>query len=163
MKTKPISPEEQETNEKEPAYTLVAECLYKSTASGKYYGLIKRGNKQFRRSLKTKDRTIAERKLAELRKKVGKITCTNEDTKADFFTLATHWLALRQAGLSRKSVEAQTYHIKSLQPFFPGTIRNANRSHVENWLLKRGQDLAGSTFSHELSVLKGVLAYAEEA
>jgi len=35
--------------------------------TGRYYALRKKGNKQFRRSLKTKDRKLAERRLAELR------------------------------------------------------------------------------------------------
>ena len=70
MKTKPISEQEQETNQAEPAFRLVAENLYKHASSGNYYGLLKRGGKQFRRSLKTKERKLAERKLAKLRKSV---------------------------------------------------------------------------------------------
>ena len=49
--------------QKSPGYTLVAECLYRNDASGIYYALIKRGGKQIRRSLKTSDRKLAERKL----------------------------------------------------------------------------------------------------
>lgn len=42
----------------------VAENLYRLETSGGYYALLKRGDKQFRRSLKTKDRKLAERRLA---------------------------------------------------------------------------------------------------
>jgi hypothetical protein len=45
----------------------VAENLYRLEQSGEYYGLLKRGGKQFRKSLKTKDRKLAERHLADLR------------------------------------------------------------------------------------------------
>ena len=38
---------------------------YPGQMSGGYYGLVKRGDKQFRRSMKTKDRKLAERQLNE--------------------------------------------------------------------------------------------------
>jgi len=43
----------------------VAENLFRLEMTGGYYALLKRGNKQFRRSLKTKDRKLAERRLAD--------------------------------------------------------------------------------------------------
>ena len=45
----------------------VAENLYRLETSGGYYALLKRGDKQFRRLLKTKDRKLADRRLIELR------------------------------------------------------------------------------------------------
>ena len=51
----------------------VAENLYRLETSGGYYALLKRGDKQFRRSLKTKDRKLADRCLIELRAQVGKV------------------------------------------------------------------------------------------
>ena len=42
----------------------VAENLYRLESSGGYYALLKRGDKQFRRSLHTEDRKLAERWLA---------------------------------------------------------------------------------------------------
>jgi len=41
----------------------VGENLYRLESSGGYYAPIKKGGKQFRRSLKTKDRKLAERNL----------------------------------------------------------------------------------------------------
>src|SRR5438874_10516373 len=49
----------------------VAENLYRLESSGGYYALIKRAGKQFRRSLKTKDRKLAERRLGDLKAKNG--------------------------------------------------------------------------------------------
>ena len=48
----------------------VAENLYRLESSGGYYALVKRAGKQFRRSLKTKDRKLAERPLSDLKAKV---------------------------------------------------------------------------------------------
>jgi hypothetical protein len=44
-----------------------AENLYRLESSGEYYALIKKSGKQFRRSLKTKDRKLADRRLKELK------------------------------------------------------------------------------------------------
>ena len=49
----------------------VAENLYRLENTGGYYALLKRGDKQFRRSLKTKDRKLADRRLAEMRGQVA--------------------------------------------------------------------------------------------
>ena len=50
-------------------FQQVVENLYRLEMSGGYYAVVKRGGKQFRCSLKTKDRKLAERRLTELRAK----------------------------------------------------------------------------------------------
>jgi hypothetical protein len=52
-----------------PVLHNVAENLYRLESSGGYYALVKKAGKQFRRSLKTKDRKLAERRLNEIREK----------------------------------------------------------------------------------------------
>lgn len=52
-------------------FHLVAPNLYRLGEKGKYYALLKRGNKQFRRSLRTKSRKLADRRLSELRAQVA--------------------------------------------------------------------------------------------
>jgi len=146
--------------EDEQLFRKVGECLYRHT-SGKYYALVKRGGKQFRRSLKTKDRRLAERKLSELRHQVGALRI-DEDRNSDFESLAKHWLALRQHGLSKSTVKLQLYFIENLTPYFPGAVRNVKSEDVDRWLLERGQGLASQTFNHELEVLRGAFDYAVE-
>jgi len=66
---------------KEPRKVLfhrVAENLYRLEQSGGYYALVKRGDKQFRKSLKTKDRKLAERRLAEFATQVGRLKATED-------------------------------------------------------------------------------------
>jgi hypothetical protein len=50
----------------QPVFHKVAENLHRLESSGGYYALLKRGGKQFRRSLKTKDRKLAGRRLNDL-------------------------------------------------------------------------------------------------
>ena len=59
-------------------FRKVGENLYRLIASGTYYALLKRGGKQIRKSLGTKDKELAIRKLAELRKKVGRKELSSE-------------------------------------------------------------------------------------
>jgi len=42
----------------QPVFHKVAENLYRLESSGGYYALVKKGDKQFRRSLKTNERKI---------------------------------------------------------------------------------------------------------
>src|SRR5580698_8782592 len=76
----------------------VAENLYRLETSGGYYALLKRGDKQFRRSLKTKDRKLADRRLVELRTQIGNLTIS-EDARLSFDEVAARWKAATQHGL----------------------------------------------------------------
>jgi hypothetical protein len=60
----------------DPVFHKVGENLYWHVPSGNYYALLKRGGKQFRRSLKTFDRALAQRRLAALRDQVNSLTLT---------------------------------------------------------------------------------------
>jgi hypothetical protein len=51
----------------QPVFHKVAENLYRLESSGGYYALVKMGGKQFRRSLRTKDRKLADRRLKEIK------------------------------------------------------------------------------------------------
>src|ERR1039457_5525834 len=88
----------------QPVFHKVAENLYRLDSSGGYYALIKKGGKQFRRSLKTKDRKLAERRLNELKEKVGVLQIT-EDTHGDFRMLADRWLESRKHKLAESTAE----------------------------------------------------------
>jgi len=60
-------------------FHCVAENLYHWEQSGVYYALLKRADKQFRRSQRTKDPELAERRLVELRAQVDTLTTLAED------------------------------------------------------------------------------------
>ena len=63
-------------------YQKVAECLYRDESSGIYYALVKRSGKQYRLSLRTKDRKLAERRGAVFREKVGHLSMRSGANKA---------------------------------------------------------------------------------
>lgn len=58
----------------QPGFAKVAEYLYGNESSGIYYALVRPHSKQFRRSLRTSDRQLANRRLAYFRNKVTHLT-----------------------------------------------------------------------------------------
>jgi integrase len=138
----------------------VAENLYRLESSGGYYALLKRGDKQFRRSLKTKDRKLAERRLTELRAQVGNLTIGDE-AKLTFDEVAERWKDTTQHGLKISTVTRRLTCIKNLSPFFRGvTVRHIQPQHCERWLTERGMKMAPRTLVHELDTMRLVFDYA---
>ena len=141
-------------------YKKVGENLYRHTPSGNYYALLKRGGKQFRRSLKTSDRALANRRLADLRQKVGNLTLSDEKN-CSFGDVAEAWLAGTCHALKPASIQRRQVCIKGLTPYFKGVaLRSVTRQHCDQWLSKRGDKLSPSSFAQELDTLRIVLDYA---
>jgi integrase len=138
----------------------VAENLYRLDTSGGYYALVKRGNKQFRRSLRTKDRKLADRRLSEFCAQVGSLKITAEAGQS-FDEVANRWMAVTSHTLKPSSALRRELCIKALSPFFAGLlIRNVRPQHCERWLIERAPKLAAMTMNRELELMRSVFAYA---
>ncbi len=138
----------------------VAENLYRLEMTGGYYALLKRGNKQFRRSLKTKDRKLADRRLAELRAQVGNLTIS-EDARLSFDDMAKRWMDTTKHALKASTITRRETCIANLSPFFKGvSVRNAQPQHCERWLMVRGSKIAPQTLAHEINVMRAIFDYA---
>jgi integrase len=144
----------------QPVFHKVAENLYRLESSGGYYALLKRGGKQFRRSLKTKDRKLADRRLNALRAKVGCLKIS-DDAKLNFEKVAKLWLETEKHALSSNTVKRRDMYIKGLAPNFENApIRNITVQDCDRWVQERGAALASETFVHELDVMKAVFEFA---
>jgi integrase len=144
----------------QPVFHKVAENLYRLESSGGYYALIKKSGKQFRRSLKTKDRKLADRRLKELKGQIGCLTLT-DDAKLGFETVANRWLESIMHTLATGTIVQREIRIKNLAPFFKGVpLRNITPFQCERWAVKRGAKLATQTFVHELETMRNVFSYA---
>src|SRR5277367_5929357 len=107
----------------QPVFHKVAENLYRLESSGGYCALIKKGGKQFRRSLKTKDRMLADRRLKETKERIGCLSLTDG------------------------TIQQREIRIKNLAPFFKGTsLRSVSAFQCERWAIERGAKLATQTF-----------------
>jgi hypothetical protein len=127
----------QSERHKSPAklvFNNVGENLYRLEPTGVYYALLKRGGKQFRRSLKTNDRALANRRLSDLRLKIANLALT--DTRnATFGALAKSWLDGVRHALKPSSVSRREVCIKGLTPFFkdgPGRWMDGGQSVLQS-------------------------------
>jgi integrase len=144
----------------QPVFHKVAENLYRLESSNGYYALLKRGGKQFRRSLKTKDRKLADRRLSALRAKVGCLKIS-DDAKLNFEKVAKLWLESEKHALSSSTVKRREMYVKGLAPNFGNApIRNIIAQDCDRWVKERGAALASETFVHELDVMKAVFEFA---
>jgi integrase len=147
-------------SDQQPDYAKVAENLYRRTSTGMYYALVKRGRKQFRRSLKTTDRSLANRKLADLRKKIAKLTLTDTGS-TNFEAVAKSWMDSKRHALKPATISRREVCIKGLTPYLnPVPIRNISSAQCEKWLERRGNKLSPSSFVQELDTLKLILDHA---
>jgi integrase len=147
---------------RQPVFHKVAENLYRLESSGGYYALVKRGGKQFRRSLKTKDRKLADRRLKEIKEQVGGLLL-GDDSNLGFEAVARRWLESVKHTLAPGTIQQREIRIKNITPFFKGaSLRNVTPIQCEQWAIKRGAKLASQTFVHELETLRTVFDYGRK-
>jgi integrase len=143
-------------------FRKVAECLYRHQSSGVYYGLVKRSGKQYRRSLKTTDRKLAERSLAEFRQKVGRLDHKKVRSNLTFEEVAKAWLGTITPHMKPASAERRVTSLGQLRQHFGALpIRNITASTCEAWAEKRGADIAASTYNNERDSIIAILRYAK--
>lgn len=99
-------------------FRKVGECLYRHESSNVYYALEKQSGKQYRRTLKTTDCKLAERKLADFRQKVGQLSLTASARGITFSDLATRWLeslrpTLKPSSFARRQTSIAQIQIKN--------------------------------------------------
>lgn len=154
----------------------VADCLYRSDATGIYYAIFERDGRQVKRSLKTTDPELAKRRRNDLRTKVERLTSAGKalpfaeyeiDEKAGGPTPALiGGLAKRWIDLVGKTVEPSTRdrylgNIQQLAGAFKGlTMRGLTMRQIEQW--SNARECAAETFNKERDVLVRILDYAVE-
>lgn len=112
----------------------VATNLYQYGSSGNYYALFKAGGKQIRKSLRTKDREIARRKLEDLVPRVQWLR-TGEGRSLLFAEwnekgelvggLAKQWFDIVAISVEPSTRDRYLLSIRDLAPHFKkGSVRN---------------------------------------
>ena len=139
-------------------YKKVGENLYRLQETGGYYALLKRGGKQIRRSLKTTDRALAKRRLADLKKQINRLNNSSDFAKATFREFAKHWLEAASVNLKQKTVVRIENCISAIDPFVGAlAVRNVAYRNCENWMIKRGKNVSASTYKQERRILITIL------
>lgn len=139
----------------------IGECLYRNATSGTYYALVKHLGRQIRRSLKTTDKTLAQRRLAEFRKSVARLNNDSGKRHMSFRELGREWMESAGTRLKASSLRRNSGCLKNLCEHFGQTrINDITREICEKWEKKRGAELSESSFNKESDVLKRSLDYA---
>jgi integrase len=110
-------------------FLKVAECLYRYSRNGVYYARIKRGGKETKRSLRTTERVVAQRKLRDFRDKQRQI-----DPSRGNLTLAQlcdRWLATKQ-NAKPKTLGQKTYTVEQIKTHWPGGAAQRVRDIVSS-------------------------------
>lgn len=154
---------DKETSKTETGFKRVAENLYRAE-NGRYYALVKKGGKQIKKSLKTKDRKLAEARLDDFLKKVQRINPASEYKDILFEDLAALWLKSIEHTMKPSSFERREVAVKALTPYYRGVqIRSVGLKHIEAWKAGRGPLVEARTWNIELGTLRLVMGYAEKS
>jgi len=142
-------------------FKKVGECLYRYSNNGTYYALVKRNGKQFRKSLKTSDRQLADRKLADFRAKVGRFGNATRDHGITFMELAKDWSDAAKTRMKASSARSMDLSFRQLNKHFGTTaVRNLTTADCHAWEKNRGMNISASTFNHDRTALVALLNYA---
>lgn len=138
----------------------IGECLYRNH-NDVYYALVKVAGKQIKRSLKTKDLSLAKRRLADFRKKAERLT--GEETTMTFDALVERWLKLIKPQQKASSYERRVTCLRQVLPYFQGIlVRSVGNREVEAWRIARNVKLAPRSFNIEAETLRLLFEYAKE-
>ena len=142
------------------SFRKVAECLYRNESSKTYYAFVKRNGRQIRRSLKTSDRKLAERRLKEFRGDADKLVSGGRN-RISFTQLGEIWKTVACANLKKSSADRIERCLRTLNAFFGERIVSSiTMRDCEEWEVSRGKGIAASTFNKDAQVLKACLQYA---
>src|SRR5437773_8737434 len=113
----------------------VGECLYRNR-HGVYFAWFSIRGKQLKRSLKTSDKELARRRLAELRKVAARLHGL-EDRNLRFEEVVRAWLESIRGGLKPSTYRRRVVCINQLMAFFKTIpIRSITSADVERWKLR---------------------------
>lgn len=132
--------------------------LYRAR-KGTYYLLVKRGGKQFRRSLRTSDLALAKRRLREFQESVTKLSVEGDNRNLRFEDLANQWLASRKAELKPSSFNRREVALKGLLPYFGShPLRSIGQKHFDARKAGRGAKISARSWNIEVETLKQIFA-----
>ena len=143
------------------ALKRVGENLYVN-AQGGYFAWFSIRGKQIKRSLQTNDKTLARRRLGELREKGARLH-GGEQRNIRFDELVKAWLESIRNDVKESTYERRIVCLNQMTPFFKGVpVRSIEIQEIEKWKVARGAKIAPRTFNKELETLNHVLRYARD-
>src|SRR2546423_6543412 len=153
----------QQTPRKPAPGTLkrVAQGLYRYSTSGVYFAHVRIQGKLFREWLRTTDRQLANRKLADFRAKKLEV-----DPKLAKITIAELCDRYSEtlAHLSASSIKAKRGILSRVKSEWPegkfAQLKSIKPSHCEKWLAKQAQRIGRSHYNAYLQLLRDLFRFA---
>src|SRR5256886_9648232 len=137
----------------------VGECLYRN-GHGVYFAWFSVRGKQLKRSLKTSDKELARRRLAELRKIAARLH-GSDDRNLRFEEVVKSWLESIQGGVKPSTYKRRVVCINQLMPFFKTIpMRSMTAADIEKGKLRRGASISARSFYKEIGTLNPLIRYA---
>ncbi|MDD2711160.1 MAG: site-specific integrase [Verrucomicrobiae bacterium] len=148
-------------------YHKVSQNLYRcespSSGNESYYAVFKAGGKQIRKSLKTADRKLAERRLAELKAKLAGARGRRKPITFGGLLKEFEETVLAAKNLKPRSLTFRKLCNKMLLKVWTGLetlpVRNITRKDCELWFAKRKAQVNPQRQNQELESLNMVLNY----
>jgi integrase len=127
--------EQMRTHQNNNAFQKVGECLYRYSSNGVYYARFESGGKEIRRSLRTTDRTSAQRALAWLKQEREQVDPAQG--KLTLAELCGRYLQTVQHQ-KPKTVERKTLIVRRIRTQWPTgkltQVAKVKPSHVDLWI-----------------------------
>jgi integrase len=140
-------------------FQKVGECLYRYSSNGVYYGRFKSGGKEIRRSLRTTDRKLAERNLAD--KKQEQSQLDRSKSKATLADRCDQYLLVAQH-LKPKTIERKSLIVRRIKADWPtGSLTQIGKikeSDIQLWLAR--YSFGKTSRNQHLACIKEILRSA---
>ena len=165
MKSHQKHNEKQDPQSTHVSLKWIASNLYKMQPYGTYYAIYKKHGKQFRESLKTKDRKLAERNLRDILKKAERLRSGGE--KLTFRDVAEQFTSsvLAAADIKTSTREYYRFCIQGIQNSWDGLahkkLRDVTEKNCEEWFAKRKPQVDAQRLNNELGILKRICMFAQ--
>ena len=115
--------------------------------------------KQIKKSLRTNDRQLANRRLADLRARAHRLQGT-QHKNIRFEELAEEWLASIQGDLKPASHRRRKVAVNALNSIFSGQlVRSMGYADIEKWKRLRSE-VSARTYNIDLETLRMIFEYA---
>jgi integrase len=148
------------TNQSE-ALKRIGENLYVNS-HGFYFAWFSVRGKQIKRRLKTDDKALARRRLAELREKAARLH-GGEQRSIHFEELTKQWLESIRSEVKASTYTRRVVCLNGIKPFFKEMpVRSISLQEIEKWKVGRSAVVSARTFNKDLETLNHVLRYARD-
>ncbi len=139
----------------------VGECLYRSDC-GSYFAVVKHLGRQHRQCLRTKDRNIAKKRLAEYRQRVGSAPAAKTTAAGlTFSQVAARWLDSMTVHIKQSTHERRVTCVNNLLRLLKDkSIGKISLFDCERWATTRSKQVKGRTFNADLETLVLIFKYA---